>query len=305
MQLIRQPSLDLRLGPSAVALGFFDGVHLGHQHIIKSAIAYATQHSLSSVVVSFDKHPRSLTSPQAPLLITDLDTRLALFENLGVDLTLLLDFNTELMELSPQDYLDRYLWKLLDARYISLGFDHHFGKARSGDSKILSAWAKSKSIETMIAEPVSIAGLRVNSSTIREKISQADISSARQLLGHDYILRGTVIHGEARGRTLGFPTANLELAQGLLLPPLGVYVVKVLSLEGQPKALMNIGMRPSFGGEKLSIEVYIPDFNCDLYGSCLKIALISKLRDEIKFNSPEELVAQITRDLQGLKTLSW
>ena len=200
MRVVNNPSLDLRLEPSAVALGFFDGVHLGHQCIISEAVDYARSHGLSPAVLSFDKHPRSLTAGGAPPLITDLSQRLELFATLGVETTVVLEFTNDLMNLSADNYLQRYLVDLLDARYVSVGFDHHFGKGRSGNPELLEAWGLKRGIGINVIERVTNGGLTVSSSTIRSLLNAGDIAAVNKLLGRNYSLSGTVVAGDGRGR---------------------------------------------------------------------------------------------------------
>ncbi len=298
MRVVNNPSLDLRLKPSAVALGFFDGVHLGHQQIISEAVDYARTHALVPTVLTFDKHPRSLTSGGSPLLITDLEQRLELFASLGVETTVLLEFNDELMNLSADQYLQRYLVDLLDAKYVSVGFDHHFGKARSGNPEVLEAWGLKRGIGVNVIERVTNGGLTVSSSTIRSLLNAGDIAAVNKLLGRNYSLAGTVVHGDGRGRELGFPTANISVNPELALPGLGVYIVGTSVGAG----LVNIGRRPTFKDTSdIHVELYLPDQSLDLYGSTVKLEFKSKLRDEFKFEGAEQLIRQIELDLEAFR----
>ena len=328
MRLILNPSPGERLGPAAVALGFFDGVHLGHQQIIRAAVDYARMHGLKPAVLSLNQHPRALTVGAAPALITDRETKLALLEDLGVELAVLVDFNTELMNTSAEDYMQRYLRDLLDAQYVSVGFDHHFGKQRSGSPDLLRSWGQQRGIAVEVAQRVSLGAITVSSSIIRSLLSAGDIAEVNQLLGRNYSLSGMVVRGDGRGRKLGYPTANIKLNPELIVPAAGVYIVNassgllrcarnddLLSLRGASHAslaagsgdeaihclglgLVNIGTRPTFKLDaNISCELYLPDMDIDLYDQELKLEFHSRLRDERKFAGAEQLIKQIELDL--------
>ncbi len=302
---------------TAVALGFFDGVHIGHQRIISAAVSYAAENKLMPVVLTMDKHPRALTAANAPLLITDIEAKLQLFAKLGVKLVVLLEFNDDLMKLSADEYLNRYLESMLHAKYIGIGFDHHFGHKRSGSPELLRNWASWKNIAVDISERIALGELTASSSTIRSLLRSGDISAVNKLLARNHMLSGIVVHGEARGRELGFPTANIKVNPQLILPANGVYVVSAFdsgnssaaigdSMTNQGfslgKGLVNIGSRPTFSelGE-ITVELYLPDKELDLYGHKLCLAFEARLRDEVKFEGAEQLIRQIELDLQGLR----
>ncbi len=282
-----------------MALGFFDGVHLGHREIISEAVDYARSHALTPAVLTFDKHPRSLTAGKAPLLITSLEQRLELFASLGVETTVLLEFNEALMQVSAEEYLERYLVKLLNAQYISVGFDHHFGKGRSGTPELLDSWGRKHGVGINIIERVTNGGLTVSSSTIRSLLHAGDMAAVNKLLGRSYSLTGSVVRGDGRGRELGFPTANIAVSPELILPGFGVYIVDA---QGLGAGLVNIGCRPTFKStNEVTVELYLPEQNLDLYGSTIKLEFKAKLRDEFKFEGAEQLIRQIELDLEAFK----
>ncbi len=283
---------------SSVALGIFDGVHLGHQSIIKAAQKEALERGLSSVILTFENHPRSLTINNSPSLITDFQTRLKLFKELGVDYVLAIKFSLEIMNMSPDEYLRNYLLAILNAKNVSVGYDHHFGKNRSGNVEFLKEFCKENDLSLTIKEAFKIDGDLVSSSSIREQLSTGNIKEANKLLGRNFTLRGTVIHGDGRGKELGFPTANLKISDELIKPRPGVY----LATADKYQCLVNIGYRPTFTHkQELSIEAHLLDFTGNLYNAELELEFIDRIRDEKKFSSKEELIKQIKEDISLTK----
>ena len=290
-------SQELFSSASSVALGIFDGVHLGHQSIIKAAQQEAFERGLSSVILTFENHPRSLTINNSPSLITDFQTRLKLFKELGVDYVLAIKFSLEIMNMSPDEYLRNYLLATLNAKSVSVGYDHHFGKNRSGNVEFLKDFCKENNLALTIKEAFKIDGDLVSSSKIREQLSTGNIKEANKLLGRNFTLRGTVIHGDGRGKELGFPTANLKISDELIKPKAGVY----LATANKHQCLVNIGYRPTFGGKELSIEAHLLDFTENLYNAELELEFIDKIRDEKKFSSKDDLIKQIKEDINFTK----
>ncbi|MFM7457130.1 MAG: bifunctional riboflavin kinase/FAD synthetase [bacterium] len=299
------------LSASSVALGIFDGVHLGHQSIIKAAQQEALEKGLKSVILTFENHPRSLTINNTPSLITDFQTRLKLFKELGIDYVLAIKFSLEIMNMSPDKYLRNYLLGVLNAKCASAGYDHHFGKNRSGNVEFLKKFCKENDLSLTIKEALKIDGDLVSSSRIREQLSTGNIEEANKLLGRNFTLRGTVVHGDGRGKELGFPTANLKISDELIKPKVGVYLAtaklsppSALNVEQSPaevnrqQCLVNIGYRPTFSDKaELSIEAHLLNSSEDLYGAELELEFVDKIRDEKKFSSKEELIKQIKEDI--------
>lgn len=297
MQILSANSSKLNLN-TAVALGMFDGVHLGHRAVIQPAIDYAKEHKLQTAVITLENHPRELTRGVAPKLITNLDTRLALFEELGIDYALVLKFDQELMSTSAEDYLQKYLLDILNATFVSTGYDHHFGKNRAGSPELLQSWAQTNSIELKIINAVEQASATISSSRIRELINLGKINEANTMLGYQFMIISQVLEGDKRGRQLGFPTANLKLPEPMVVPLKGVYCGSAEYQGSNYKAVMNIGTRPSFSNSnEVIIEAHILDFDQNIYGKKLKLRLSQRLRDEKKFNSPNELIKQIKKDI--------
>lgn len=306
---ILEPAVNLKtLGITcSTALGMFDGVHLGHKKVISAAVEHAVLNHQKSGVITLSRHPRELTENKAPELITNLSARLNLFERLGLDYVLILDFDEKLMSTSARDFFEEYLLNRLNTNFISIGYDHHFGQNRTGDPKLLKEWCQELSLECHIEPPLEIDGLNVSSSRIRELIKKGDIYKTNQLLGHEYLVCSEVIQGERLGHRLGFPTANLQVDSSLVYPSHGVYFGHcIISNEKQSRScLVNIGTRPSVSSlSKLNIEVHILDFNENIYGKSMQLSLKNKIRDEIKFPSLDELKNQIQEDIKLALTLS-
>lgn len=296
---------------TAVVLGTFDGVHLGHREIIQKTVSYARDNNLKSVVITTRQHPRLIIQGKSPPLLTDLKSKLELFEELGLDYVLLLDFNEGLKEMSPEEYLQVYIVDICKAEYIACGFNYHFGKNREGGPDYLEEWSEKNSVKLYLADPVRAKNPDevVSSSRIREYLGEGNVQNANLLLGYEFFLRGKVVKGDGRGRELGFPTANVEpLEAAIDIPAKGVYEAKVELLDdkadGQAlthKAVVNIGTRPSFTeSNDVLLEAHILNFDEDIYGQELKLSFSRKLRDEQKFESRNDLIRQIESDIAAV-----
>ncbi|NET55250.1 MAG: bifunctional riboflavin kinase/FAD synthetase [Symploca sp. SIO2E6] len=331
-------SLATALTPTAVALGNFDGVHLGHrqviQPILQATIASGKVAPKPSVedcqvplersslpipndnvenpsvqnpghvyptVATFNPHPREFFSGISWKLLTTRSEKVEQLRILGVEQLVLLPFDRELASLSPQQFVEKILVQQLGVKWVSVGEDFRFGHKRAGTSADLKAIASSHGVEVTIVSLQTCQGERISSSIIRQALEQGDITQANQRLGRPYSLTGVVVKGKQLGRTIGFPTANLELPPEKFLPRQGVYSVRVtaasqrIPISSQP-GVMNIGMRPTLSGTALSVEVHLLDWSGDLYGQTLTISLEQFLRPEQKFASLDNLKAQIQED---------
>lgn len=300
---------------SAIALGFFDGVHPGHQVVIGKAVAEAKRLNARCGVVTFKDHPRSLTRGQSPLLLTTIDQRLDLFASLGVDLALVLTFSEELCRLSPIEYVRTVLVESLSAKSISVGHNHHFGRDREGDAELLRKLGGEHDYIVHVADMITVDGQEVSSTRIRELIAAKDLELAATLLSRPFTLRGEVVAGDSRGRKIGFPTANVQVASNHLIAPVGVYVARVVlsgsdingtdingtAAQSYP-AVVNIGTRPTFdgagAGHEVRVEAHLLDFEGDLYKRIIDVQLLKFVRDEQKFAGIEALINQIAADCQ-------
>ncbi|MBW4657463.1 MAG: bifunctional riboflavin kinase/FAD synthetase [Drouetiella hepatica Uher 2000/2452] len=305
-------SLDTIKTPTSVALGNFDGVHQGHRQVIqpifsmalgsdrlgKTAIAQSSASPLATVV-SFYPHPQEFFTGTRRLLLTPLAEKIHYLKAIGVEQLVLLPFDQELASHSPKEFVEKILIQRLQVRQISIGQDFRFGQKRAGTAADLEAIATSYQIPVRIAPLQTCEGERISSSAIRHNLEQGNVQEANVLLGRPFTLLGQVAQGQQLGRTIGFPTANLEVPVEKFLPRQGVYSVwvQIGGFEGaaQP-GVMNIGNRPTVNGIQQTIEVHLLDWAGDLYGQTLAVSLESFLRSEQKFASLEELKTQIAQD---------
>ncbi len=283
-----------------VGLGNFDGIHLGHQRLIGDIVAKAQAVNGTPAVFTFDPHPLALLNPQgAPPLILPPNVKRDMFAKLGVEMLLWIPFTEEFARLSPEDFIKQVLHEQLAVRAVLVGYNYTFGYLGLGTPELLEDYGERLGFDVEVLQPVSINGQPVSSTLIRSLLADGEITEARKFLGYSPVLEGTVVYGERRGSTLGFPTANIEVAQNLLVPANGVYSVKV-NLEGQSwGGVANIGIKPTFHSNSFmrSIEIHLLDYCGDLYGKVIKVHFIRRLRNEQKFNSAVELVEQIQKDI--------
>ncbi len=304
MQTINEISQNLFPEGSSVALGFFDGVHLGHQEIIKKAVNYGKENNLKSIVVTFSNHPHTEITGQAPKLLTTFEERTLLIEALNVDGIVALEFNSKLRRMNAQDYFTKILIEALNAQFISIGYDHKFGFNQEGTPEKLKEWGKKLNINVLINSPVNVNEEPVSSTRIRKDISAGQVKAVKKLLGRHYSISGTVTQGLKRGTELGFPTANLMAPSGVVIPATGVYAgycTLLNSEETRLPAVINVGYCPTFkeNTSDVKIEAHILDMQKkDLYGEKLKIEFVDRLRNEEKFSSKEELIVQIKKDCE-------
>ncbi len=284
---------------SSLALGFFDGVHPGHQAVIKKAVDEARVHNAIPAVITFKEHPRALTLGKSPPLLTMPDQRLQICEELGIEAALLLSFTEELCRLAPEDYVQQVLVESMGACSLSVGYNHRFGRNRIGTPELLGELGQSKGFHVHSSAEVLIDGIAVSSSRIRDALAQCDVELAKRLLGRPYSVKGVVSRGDGRGRTIGFPTANTSTPEELILPGLGVYsgICKLEDGKNYP-CIINIGLRPTFAGDNKTprVEVHIFDFNADIYGQELSVRFLHFIRPEQRFESVDALKSQILKD---------
>lgn len=290
------------LGASVATIGFFDGVHLGHQHLIRQVVDEAKERGLESMVITFDCHPRQVLCPDFhPLLLTSYEEKMVRLAKTGVDNCVVLHFTPEMAALSAADFMRQVLCGQLGVRRLVMGYDNRFGKGSAEGFDDYVRHGAALGLEVVQGEPLSVDGIRVSSSAIRRMLQQGDIETATKCLGHQYTLLGRVVEGYQQGRRLGFPTANLLLNDVTkMLPAPGVYVARV-RLEGSmemKRAVTNIGMRPTFQGHGMAIETHVINYNGDLYGKHMLVALTHYLREEKKFESTGRLVAQLREDVR-------
>ncbi|MEI6752532.1 MAG: bifunctional riboflavin kinase/FAD synthetase [Paludibacter sp.] len=288
-------------------VGFFDGVHAGHRFLIEELKVLAKARNLQSLVITFNTHPRKvLNSDYQPQLLTTLSEKLEQLESTGIDRCVVLDFTPELAQLSAFDFLKTILKEQYHVKTLLVGHDHRFGHNRADGFAEYKHYGEMLGMEVVQAGRYKTAEDRhVSSSNIRLAIEQGDINHANKLLTYPYAFRGKVIDGFKVGRKIGFPTANLQpLDADKLIPPFGVYAVRVYHNESLYKGMMNIGTRPTLNNSyHTSLEVHILDFNMDIYNQIIKVEFLSKIRDEQKFNSVDELIAQLKIDRKIVESI--
>ncbi len=290
------PAQPLAL-PSAVAFGNFDGLHIGHRALLAHLRGAADRLGGPLVVVTFDPHPLHILKPErAPAAIDTLDGRLTYLAQLGVDHVFVLHFDAALAAIHAGTFARDWLCGLLHGRAFAVGPDMHFGHDRRGDVALLRKIAGEFGGEVTVFDGVQFDDARVSSSRVRHAIRDGHVALAAQLLARPFCLRGTVVHGDARGRTIGFPTANLH-APGQVVPKNGIYV-GIAGVQGVwHDAAVSIGTRPTFAGVETRVEAYLLDFQGDIYGKALDLEFVQRLRDEERFADLPALVAQITADV--------
>ena len=290
-------------GTSLVTVGIYDGVHVGHQAILHYLVRRAQQRSGRSVVLSFDPHPREVLSGHEVGRLSTIDERAQILETLGLDRFIVLPFTKAFAALPPEDFVRQILVGRIGLQEIVVGHDHGFGRGRQGNAELLQTLGSQHNFTVDVIPAQAVDHQVVSSSAIRHLLSeQGDVSRSAEMLGRRYALTGTVIHGDGRGHSIGYPTANIEVNHLLkVIPKRGVYAVQV-RLVGEEEvygSMMNIGYRPTFdGGNTLHLEVHLFDFARTIYGHPLRIAFVERLRDEQKFGSVDELITQLADDEQ-------
>jgi riboflavin kinase/FMN adenylyltransferase len=293
-------------GPSAVAIGVFDGLHRGHQKVLDQLCQIAERHKVRSTVVTFDPHPALVLAPErAPFQIATLEQRVEGLERLGVEQVRILNFDEQLAHETAVDFIDRVLLHELKTKHVVVGEDFHFGHNRDGNVELLRAQG---ALHDFIVHPAPIHGdgERWSSTQVRESLQAGDLAAANATLGRPFTLRGSVIHGDARGRDLGYRTANMGLDSRQLVPGLGIYAGAISTPDdGWWPAAISVGTRPQFHDDGVVlVEVHIPGFDGDLYDEHVDVAFLEFLRGEAVFSDTESLVAQIDLDVERTLAIS-
>ncbi len=288
-------------GPIHLAIGVFDGVHLGHRAVIAQLARGARRDHSIAVAATFDPLPIHVLAPGAPAsALSDISERITLLHDAGADVVVVFHFDEAFAKISADGFVDRVV-AAGDIRRIVVGPDFHFGRRAEGDVQKLRARGASEGFAVDVMTPVEFDGAVVSATRIRNLLLAGGVQAAARLLGRPYGVRGRVMHGAKHGRALGFPTINLALPNERLLPRDGIYAVWAEMGEGRFKAAATLGVRPAFGGGERVLEAYLLDFSGDVYGDEVEIAFVQRLRDEIAFANPSELSAQIARDVEQTK----
>lgn len=285
-------------GGIACALGFFDGIHIGHQNLLTKLKEVSAQYKLKTMVFTFEKHPMSIINNEfTPKLIMNNTAKAEVFNAMGIDILNYNKVDAQFISMEPEYFLKDILIDKFNVKAIVVGFNFKFGYKGRGDSSLLCSFAKDNDLKIDIVEPVCIDGIVVSSTNIREFLRSGNINMANKFLGRFYSMSGIVVHGRRRGHGLGFPTANINLTNDLIIPKNGVYVTRVTVDETYKIGITNVGYNPTFGNSSISIETHILDYHKDIYGENIMIEYLDRLRDEIKFNSLQELSQQINKDM--------
>lgn len=284
-------------GPTALAIGNFDGVHRGHAALLSRLVDAADGAGLPATILTFEPHPREFFAPaSAPARLTTLREKLELLSDAGVAQVMVCRFNADFAALSAQQFVDTVLLNGLRTRHLIIGDDFRFGKGRAGDFAMLQAAGERSSFTVEAMGSVTLDGGRVSSSSVRQALAAGDMEQAAALLGRPYVIDGSVRHGEKVGRQLGFATANIRIKHNPL-PMSGVFAVEVSGIDGQLlPGVANLGIRPTLGGIKPILEVHLFDFDRDIYGAHLSVRFVHKLRNEQRFPNLDALKAQIAAD---------
>lgn len=288
---------------TALTIGVFDGVHRGHQSLIAKLKEKASAEGLASGVVTFQHHPRLIIAPKSHITrLTSLQERITLLHGCGVEYVIPLSFTPDLSQLSAGEFME-LIKRYLRMRELVIGPDFALGKGKKGDAAALKVLGDELGFSVEVVPPVIVNGETVSSTAIRTALARGDVVKAGEFLGRHFSLTGQVSKGDERGKTLGFPTANIIPEQGQALPADGVYTVRASAGESIHPAVANIGLRPTFGSEECLLEAHLLDFEGDLYGHELKIEFIERLRDEIRFPDAEALKGQMARDVERAREL--
>ena len=288
---------SLSENPLALSIGMFDGVHLGHQSIIKKLKTISQSKNLESAILTFWPHPRKVFNPQDDLkLLNNIDEKTYLLQKNGLKHLFLKEFDEDFRNLTGEEFVKQILVEKLQVKHLIVGYDHTFGKNRSGDFSLLKKMGPELGFEVEQVEAVNYKGINISSTQIRNALSNGNVILANEMLGYNYSISGNVIHGKKIGRTIGYPTANIEVDALKLLPKKGAYIVDVFVKNQHYKGMLSIGTNPTVAGKVISVEVYILDFDEDIYEQEISVNFREFLHEEIKFNGLEELMVRLDED---------
>ncbi len=302
MLVLRHPPASAAQ-PTALTVGNFDGVHLGHRAMVDRVARIARERGLSACVMTFEPHPREFFAPdQAPTRLTSLREKLELLAGLGVEQTLVCRFDFDFARITAEEFVERIVVRGLGARYVLVGDDFRFGARRGGDFDLLAAEARRHGFEAERMPSVEVDGVRASSTEVRTRLAAGDMDGAARLLGRPYSITGRVVQGDRLGRELGFPTANVRM-QHNRPPVMGIFAVEVAGLGGDPlPGAASLGLRPTVhSGARPVLEVHLLDFSGDIYGRRVQVRFLKKLRDEEKYPDLAALTAAIARDVEQVK----
>ena len=287
---------------TAIALGNFDGIHLGHQQLIKTMVNKSKELGLKSSLLLFKNHTKTILNIKTPGIITSNQQKIQIAEDLGIDIIYMLAFDENVMKLSGEDFVKNIIINKMNGKLLVVGFDYRFGHKASGNADYLKELGEKHSIEVIVLDAIIRKETVLSSTQVRVLIENGNMEEVTAILGRPFALTGNVIHGANRGNKLGFPTANLKLEENYVIPKTGVYMTNTILNGKCYLSATNIGYNPTFEGNKLKIETYIIDFNESIYDQDLKIEFIEYLREDIKFDNKEELIIQMKNDIETIKS---
>lgn len=297
MKIVREFENYTENTPKVLSLGMFDGVHLGHISIINLLKSVAQENNLETAILTFWPHPRKVFNPNDEIkLLNTLNEKLNLLENANLDVVFLKSFDENFRNLTGEEFVRKILVEKLNVKYIIIGHDHVFGKNKSGNFELLQKLSKELDFKVQQLNAVKEGDSNISSTKIRNCLSNGNITGANKMLGYHYSVSGKVIDGKKLGRTIGYPTANIEVDELKLLPKKGAYIVEVYVKNKFYKGMLSIGTNPTVNGEKLTVEVYILDFNEDIYDEKITLKFRDFLHEEIKFESLEKLIERLDED---------
>lgn len=297
MKIIRNLQEYSSQRPLALSIGMFDGVHRGHQSIIAKLNVAANAKDLDTAVFTFWPHPRKVFNPNDDLrLLNTIDEKTYLLEKNGIDTLILQEFDEDFRNLTGEEFIRQILVEKLNVKYLIIGYDHTFGKNKSGDFNLLQRLAPELGYELEQVSAVDFEGQPISSTKIRNTLSAGNILQANAMLGYHYSISGEVVHGKKIGRTIGYPTANIAIDPMKILPMKGAYIMDVFVQNKNYRGMLSIGTNPTVNGEHLTVEVYILDFNEDIYGKEISVNFRDFLHGEIKFENLEKLIERLDED---------
>jgi len=299
---LTQPPEKNRPDQLVLALGYFDGVHIGHQKVIQTAVKIARDHGMKAAVMTFHPHPSVVLKHMSKRddYLTPPEEKAILMKQLGVDIVYFVKFDHDLSRMSPQDFIDRYVIGL-NVKHVVAGFDYTYGRMAQGNMETMKEHSRNMFTVTVIPK-VALFNEKVSTTKIRELIQSGDVESARPLLGRPYRIKGMVVHGDKRGNTLGFPTANIKTLDPYVFPERGIYAVRLMLDDEVYQGAGYIGTRPTYyDNEQPVVEVFLFDFHRTIYGETVTVEWLKRLRDDKKFDRSEDLVQQMHRDIEAAK----
>lgn len=301
MLVIDNNIIENKENKNYVALGSFDGLHYGHLSLVRKTVQVAKEENGKSMVFTYKNHPKTLVSPEnVPKLIMDLDTKIQYLEEENVDIVVLRTFTKEFMSITAEDFI-KLLCEDYNVKGIVVGFNFRFGHKNLGDVELLKKLQDKYGYKLYIIDQYNYESEVISSTRIRKSLVEGNVSKATEMLSKPYLIKGKVIHGKKLGRTIGFPTANLEFSDKMVIPKKGVYYTNVIYGDEKFKGLTSVGNNPTVNGTELTIETFILNFDKMIYGEEIKVYFVERIRDEVKFDSLDEMVNQIKKDEEFIK----